>query len=489
MIDAYHKALENVSPLDTDAQKNEFMDIYEEDGLDEALSYVVELGKLTPDMRTVIRYGACDYEAGENYSEENPELVNELFDHLGVSRAENMSLDPYDPDITPKQRASIAVRMILTGEWEEREREFDTCLEMNDSEQVWKEILKQTKTNPELAHILSQKIFKKIMLDIAKEVCDNTGATLGNDEYIDYDYSDSGDRLSASQIERILKSKDPADELYAIANTTGKFGVDCSFLDEAVTDALENIPQEQADFLEQYVHEHYPKGTSVEFAFREEHPVGIYYDLENSPLLNQEIPVDIIYEPDEKELAPSERYASAPLVLLAKQQGIEKEFRKEVAKRKETAKMDTPRGSQSPKDWTLAECLARENEVRDDGTSKFVFLANLTVKNCIDLLQLQKEERLLGKKAKGTISLPKTVIAGKYDFDGWNEMGFYLNNISILPKEVELPLKDIRLHNDEASRYRLADYFNSNAWTNEPVKICSTKELEKTATKASDPIR
>jgi len=334
-----------------------------------------------------------------------------------------------------------------------------------------------------------EKIFKKIMLDIAKEVCDKTGATLGNDEYIDYDYSDSGDRLSASQIERILKSKDPADELYAIANTTGKFGVDCSFLDEAVTDALENIPQEQADFLEQYVHEHYPKGTSVEFAFREEHPVGIYYDLENSPLLNQEIPVDIIYEPDEKELAPSERYASAPLVLLAKQQGIEKEFRKEVAKRKETAKMDTPRGSQSPKDWTLAECLARENEVRDDGTSKFVFLANLTVKNCIDLLQLQKEERLLGKKAKGTISLPKTVIAGKYDFDGWNEMGFYLDNISILPKEVELPLKDIRLHNDEASRYRLADYFNSKAWTNEPVKICSTKELEKTATKASDPIR
>jgi hypothetical protein len=82
--------------------------------------------------------------------------------------------DPYDENISPRQRAEIACSLILTGKYRNEDgftRKFETCLEMHDSEEVWQEICRMVRHDRQLAVILIKGKIFSLSHDL-KKACD-----------------------------------------------------------------------------------------------------------------------------------------------------------------------------------------------------------------------------------------------------------------------------------------------------------------------------
>ena len=107
-------------------------------------------------------------------------------------------------------------------------------------------------------------------------------------------------------------------------------------------------------------------------------------------------------------------------------------------------------------------------------------------KECLELAKAQRrEEAILGEgKGKGTIQLPQDIRCGVYDFRGTCSG---MLGVESLKKPVKLPLKDIRLVDDNSMKYqencypiRYAFAMSKSAWKDgAKLHAMSNKEIQK----------
>jgi hypothetical protein len=67
---------------------DKFLSVLDDEGVDEALSFALASGNVpTEDVRTILRYGAFDYDTkDDNYSELSTERLDEILDALGLTK-------------------------------------------------------------------------------------------------------------------------------------------------------------------------------------------------------------------------------------------------------------------------------------------------------------------------------------------------------------------------------------------------------------------
>lgn len=88
MTDAFHYALTKLRPFTSTSAKNQFLSVLDDEGVDEALSFALASGNVpTDDVRTILRYGAFDYDTeDDNYSELSTERLDEILGALGLAK-------------------------------------------------------------------------------------------------------------------------------------------------------------------------------------------------------------------------------------------------------------------------------------------------------------------------------------------------------------------------------------------------------------------
>lgn len=283
-----------------------------------------------------------------------------------------------------------------------------------------------------------QAIFDKIGEKVAKQL----GATYQHNNiafYFEVPVAPNpDDMLTPKEIERTFQSTTPYTTFSDIVNE--KFPVPEDYKKDnfhaALQDAVQSLSENDRVFLEKYAQDSHPEAHDLASVFEESCPYRPFYDISKSPIMKQNVPIDIIYEPP---VAPGHDFAHAPLVILADQQGIERSFHRAVS--------DLQKGKELDEN-VLANQLALENDGRSPD-SKLVFLASMPMKDCLKLLRAQKEEAASkSHTSEKMIRLPNDVMAVEHDFGGNNLNNF---NIGDFDSHVEIPIKHIRLHDDEAN--------------------------------------
>lgn len=351
----------------------------------------------------------------------------------------------------------------------------------NDSEALtdaYQEFLDRTNPHIEVPYEMRSKEsmereFQEILTEMAKYIHKKTGAKLYRGGEVGFQvepYDD--DALPPKDIEQILSSNMPHPLLESIIYENFERD-DLRPLEYEISKAAEHIATKHPSFLKSYIsrfdsEEPTPK-ECLEQAFNSERNCGLEYQLEKSPVWNRKMHIDILYEP-QASMNSEEQFAAPALVAFAKQQGVLRDFRKEVETYDDTQTLE----SEHSEDWSLGRSFAEEN-LKAKGDSKLTFLAEMSLKECVELREAQKDGD------KGTITLPKTVVAGQYDFTGREDMGFYIGDFK---RPVKLPLQDVKFHLDGAGDFKIRDYYPNKAWesnvTFEPEKG-KGKRTEKSA--------
>lgn len=284
--------------------------------------------------------------------------------------------------------------------------------------------------------------YRTIFDQVGKKVAKQFGANYQHNDFAFYFEipvaPNPDDHLTPEEIERTFQSKTPYTTFSDIVNE--KYPVPEDYKKDAfraaLQDAVQSLSENDRIFLEKYAQDSHAEAHDLASAFEESCPYRPFYDINKSPIMKQEVPTDIIYEPP---VAPDHDFAHAPLVMLADQQGIERSFHRAVS--------DLQKGKALDK-TVLANQFALENDGRTKD-SKLVFLASMSMKDCLKLLRAQKEEAAhKSHTSEKMIRLPNTVMAGEHDFS-WGNLNAF--NIGDFDSNIELPIKHIRLHNDDAN--------------------------------------
>lgn len=312
-----------------------------------------------------------------------------------------------------------------------------------------------------------------ILRHAAEGVCRRSGGELlAEDAIVIPAMPNPGDHLEPHEIEEILTCDHPKEMLKGIAqNKYGNIsGVEIA---DYIIDSFEgDLSSEEYEFLKSYEEEfgYDPELDDVALFFNH-YDVSSEYVLQESPILHQEVPLDILYGTSEPALddqllrpeAPIEK--DAPLMLLAKQQGVQKPFLEVLNKDR--------RGEENFKieDPLVKELYYEACEASYD--SKLTFLASAPLKDCIKIAEAKN-------KGKGTIELPKGVVAGEYNFSHGNGGRFGIESTKQL---IQLPIKDIQLHHDKAKLYpnkyySIASNLSKDAWKH-GVRLQKTAKQQK----------
>lgn len=318
-----------------------------------------------------------------------------------------------------------------------------------------------------------QQRFEAILLNVAENMCLDTGAELQEDGSILYTGDLDGEALSPEQVEQVLTSDRPRENLYKFVDGAS-FDND-GFLWNAAAEAIAFLSDDDSVFLDEYIQKNYTNFSEKIDVFRDMHPFDFEFNVDC--FLKQEIKMDILFHPDWKELGKDEQYADADLVFLAKQQGIEKEFRQAMADGSIDWENIRWQDSSIPLAWRFVE--------ENDYGGTLTILSNMKLGEAIDILEAQQKEAAEGN-VHFSIQLPNDATVGRYDFTGCSAPGFYIDN---LPKPIVLPIKDITLHNDEACvsprfSFSIGEEYNSHAWDAKATIVKTKTEKRKTKTQA-----
>lgn len=258
------------------------------------------------------------------------------------------------------------------------------------------------------------------------------------------------DHLTPEDVETILTSDTPMETLQYLAEENFTHRDIHETLNDAIAQSYaEDFTPEESAFLRSYMEQNFPDEADTEVFYESYYPIGTY-DVQRSPLLNQKIPLDILYLPYSKALDYDLLHSTAPineeapLCKLAKQQGNMKSFCMALRKaRRGGHDLDI----QNP----FVDAAYGEAKIATLDT-KLVFLASAPLRDCIRIREAQIRQKNSPNPWKAAIVFPQNTVAGEYDFQG-NAGGYFFFE-GVFRKPVMLPIKDIHLHNDDA---RLAD--------------------------------
>ena len=121
------------------------------------------------------------------------------------------------------------------------------------------------------------ELFDSILQNVAENMCFETGAELKEDGSILYTAEPDGESLSPEQIESILTSDNPRETLYKILDEASLGNDD--FLWDAADEAIDNLSEEDIDFLNEYILETYSDEVSKLSVFRDIHPFDFEFDV------------------------------------------------------------------------------------------------------------------------------------------------------------------------------------------------------------------
>lgn len=334
-----------------------------------------------------------------------------------------------------------------------------------------------------------QERFEALVDKIAHAAAKRANLSIGEDEYgknISCLISPAADDvLDDRDIQKVLDSNDPEVSLKDIVEEA--FEQNDGTIEDAIWDAYDqDISNSDRQFFDSYrSSQGFDSSWSVSDIIFDTYYPSYDYDIDHSPILNQSVPVDIIYEPDHSETSHDtyllDQFAvlekDAPLYQLAKQQGVHQEFFDAImsGKNQEHPKISDP----------LVKDLYDEAASANPQTN-LVFCSSMPFKECLELAKAQRrEEAILGEgKGKGTIQLPQDIRCGVYDFHGTCSG---MLGVESLKKPVKLPLKDIRLIDDNFMKYQENRYpiqytfaMSTSAWKDgAELHAMSDKEIQK----------